>query len=68
MTWARGSTSGPAEAIPGQEATPAGTLAYPGNQGATNGHACRQPADGSLLRPAWVNYGSLFIKRPQTTS
>ena len=51
----------------GQEPTPKGTIVYPGNQGATNWYSRHaSPRAGLLYVPAWVNYASLFIKRPQT--
>ena len=68
MTWAEGfDERGRPQRIPGQEATPAGTLVYPGNQGATNWYSpSYSPRTGLFYVPAWVNYASLFIKRPQT--
>ena len=68
VTWAEGfDDKGRPRRIPGQEATPQGTLVYPGNQGATNWYSpSYSPRTGLFYVPAWVNYGSLFIKRPQT--
>ena len=68
VTWAEGfDEKGRPKRVPGQEATPLGTLVYPGNQGATNWYSpSYSPHTGLFYVSAWVNYGSLFIKRPQT--
>jgi alcohol dehydrogenase (cytochrome c) len=68
VTWADGFDGrGRPQRVPGQEATPQGTLVYPGNQGATNWYnPSYSPRTGLFYVPAWVNYGSLFIKRTQT--
>ena len=52
-------------ARPGADAE--GTLVYPGNQGGTNWYTpSYSPRTGLFYVPGWVNYASLFIKRPQT--
>jgi alcohol dehydrogenase (cytochrome c) len=68
VTWAEGfDAKGGPRRVPGQEATPLGTLVYPGNQGGTNWYSpSYSPRTGLFYVPAWVNYASLFIKRPQT--
>jgi len=68
VTWADGfDEQGRPRRVPGQEPTPQGTIVYPGNQGATNWYnPSYSPRTGLLYVPAWVNYASLFIKRPQT--
>jgi len=68
VTWADGFDGrGRPQRVPGQDATPQGTLVYPGNQGATNWYnPSFSPRTGLFYVPAWVNYGSLFIKRTQT--
>jgi len=68
VTWADGfDEHGRPQRVPGQEPTPKGTIVYPGNQGATNWYnPSYSPRTGLLYVPAWVNYASLFIKRPQT--
>jgi alcohol dehydrogenase (cytochrome c) len=68
VTWADGfDEHGRPGRVPGQEPTPKGTIVYPGNQGATNWYnPSYSPRTGLLYVPAWVNYASLFIKRPQT--
>jgi len=68
VTWAEGfDEKGRPNRVPGQEATPAGTLVYPGNQGATNWYnPSFSPRTGLMYVPAWVNYASIFIKRPGT--
>jgi alcohol dehydrogenase (cytochrome c) len=68
VTWAEGfDEKGRPNRVPGQEATPQGTLVYPGNQGATNWYSpSYSPRTGLFYVPSWVNYASLFIKRPQT--
>jgi alcohol dehydrogenase (cytochrome c) len=68
VTWADGfDEHGRPQRVPGQEATAKGTIVYPGNQGATNWYnPSYSPRTGLLYVPAWVNYASLFIKRPQT--
>jgi alcohol dehydrogenase (cytochrome c) len=68
VTWADGFDGrGRPQRVPGQEATPQGTLVYPGNQGATNWYnPSYSPRTGLFYVPTWVNYGSLFIKRTQT--
>ena len=67
VTWADGfDAHGRPKRIPGQEPTPRGTLVYPGNQGATNWYnPSFSPRTRLFYVPAWVNYASLFIKRPQ---
>jgi len=67
VTWADGfDAHGRPKRIPGQEPTPRGTLVYPGNQGATNWYSPSfSPRTRLFYVPAWVNYASLFIKRPQ---
>jgi alcohol dehydrogenase (cytochrome c) len=66
VTWAEGfDEKGRPNRVPGQEATPQGTLVYPGNQGATNWYnPSYSPRTGLIYVPAWVNYASVFIKRP----
>ena len=68
VTWADGfDTHGRPRRVPGQEPTPRGTLVYPGNQGATNWYSPSfSPRTRLFYVPAWVDYASLFIKRPQT--
>ena len=68
VTWADGfDQHGRPRRVSGQEPTPQGTIVYPGNQGATNWYnPSYSPRTGLLYVPAWVNYASLFIKRPQT--
>jgi alcohol dehydrogenase (cytochrome c) len=68
VTWAEGfDAKGRPQRVAGQEATPLGTLVYPGNQGATNWYSpSYSPKTGLFYVPAWVNYGSLFIKRTQS--
>ena len=68
VTWADGfDEHGRPRRVAGQEPTPKGTIVYPGNQGATNWYnPSFSPRTGLLYVPAWVNYASLFIKRPQT--
>jgi alcohol dehydrogenase (cytochrome c) len=68
VTWAEGfDENGRPKRVPGQEPTAQGTLVYPGNQGATNWYSPSfSPRTGLFYVPAWVNYASLFIKRPQT--
>jgi alcohol dehydrogenase (cytochrome c) len=68
VTWADGfDQHGRPRRVSGQEPTPQGTIVYPGNQGATNWYnPSYSPRSGLLYVPAWVNYASLFIKRPQT--
>jgi len=68
VTWAEGfDKQGRPNRVPGQEPTPQGTLVYPGNQGATNWYSpSYSPRTGLFYVPTWVNYASLFIKRPST--
>jgi alcohol dehydrogenase (cytochrome c) len=68
VTWADGfDPRGRPKRVAGQEATPQGTIVYPGNQGATNWYnPSFSPRTGLFYVPAWVNYASRFIKRPQT--
>jgi alcohol dehydrogenase (cytochrome c) len=68
VTWADGfDKQGRPQRVPGQEPTLQGTIVYPGNQGATNWYnPSYSPHTGLFYVPAWVNYASLFIKRPQT--
>jgi alcohol dehydrogenase (cytochrome c) len=68
VTWADGfDERGRPRRVPGQEPTRQGTIVYPGNQGATNWYnPSYSPRTGLFYVPTWVNYASLFIKRPQT--
>ncbi len=68
VTWADGfDEHGRPRRVPGQEPTRQGTIVYPGNQGATNWYnPSYSPRTGLFYVPTWVNYASLFIKRPQT--
>jgi alcohol dehydrogenase (cytochrome c) len=68
VTWADGfDEHGRPRRVPGQEPTRQGTIVYPGNQGATNWYnPSYSPRTGLFYVPTWMNYASLFIKRPQT--
>ena len=45
--------------------TAEGTLIYPGNQGGTNWYnPSFSPRTGLFYIPTWVNYSSIYVKRP----
>jgi alcohol dehydrogenase (cytochrome c) len=51
--------------VPGQVPTSQGTLIYPGNQGGTNWYnPSYSPRTGLFYIPTWVNYSSIYVKRP----
>jgi alcohol dehydrogenase (cytochrome c) len=65
-TWAtgfdeRGRPIRPADKIPNAE----GVLIFPGNQGGTNWYnPSYSPRTGLFYIPAWVNYDTVYMKRP----
>jgi alcohol dehydrogenase (cytochrome c) len=67
VNWAEGfDKDGRPNRVPGMVPTPEGTLIYPGNQGATNWYnPSYSPRTGLFYIPSWVNYSSIYVKRPQ---
>ncbi len=67
VNWAEGfDENGRPNRVPGKVPTPEGTLIYPGNQGGTNWYSPSfSPRTGLFYIPSWVNYSSLYVKRPQ---
>jgi alcohol dehydrogenase (cytochrome c) len=67
VNWAEGfDKNGRPNRVPGMVPTTEGTLIYPGNQGATNWYnPSYSPRTGLFYIPSWVNYSSLYVKRPQ---
>jgi alcohol dehydrogenase (cytochrome c) len=67
VNWAEGfDENGRPNRVPGKVPTPEGTLIYPGNQGGTNWYnPSFSPRTGLFYIPSWVNYSSLYVKRPQ---
>ena len=66
VNWADGfDPDGRPRRVPGQVPTAEGTLIYPGNQGGTNWYnPSFSPRTGLFYIPAWVNYSSIYVKRP----
>jgi alcohol dehydrogenase (cytochrome c) len=66
VNWAEGfDKDGRPQRVPGKVPTPEGTLIYPGNQGGTNWYSpSYSPRTGLFYIPTWVNYSSLYVKRP----
>jgi alcohol dehydrogenase (cytochrome c) len=66
VNWAEGfDREGRPQRVPGMVATPEGTLVYPGNQGGTNWYnPSYSPRTRLFYIPSWVNYSSIFVKRP----
>jgi len=66
VNWADGfDANGRPRRVPGQVPTAEGTLIYPGNQGGTNWYnPSFSPRTGLFYIPTWVNYSSIYIKRP----
>jgi alcohol dehydrogenase (cytochrome c) len=67
VNWAEGfDKNGRPNRVPGMVPTPEGTLIYPGNQGGTNWYnPSYSPRTGLFYIPSWVNYSSIYVKRPQ---
>jgi alcohol dehydrogenase (cytochrome c) len=67
VNWAEGfDQNGRPNRIPGMVPTAEGTLVYPGNQGGTNWYnPSFSPRTGLFYIPTWVNYSSIFVKRPE---
>ncbi len=67
VNWAEGfDRDGKPNRSPGKVPTTEGTLIYPGNQGGTNWYnPSFSPRTGLFYIPSWVNYSSLYVKRPQ---
>jgi alcohol dehydrogenase (cytochrome c) len=67
VNWAEGfDKDGRPNRVPGMVPTPEGTLIYPGNQGGTNWYnPSYSPRTGLFYIPSWVNYSSIYVKRPQ---
>ena len=67
VNWAEGfDQNGRPNRVPGKVPTTEGTLIYPGNQGGTNWYnPSFSPRTGLFYIPSWVNYSSLYVKRPQ---
>jgi alcohol dehydrogenase (cytochrome c) len=67
VNWAEGfDKNGRPNRVPGMVPTTEGTLIYPGNQGGTNWYnPSFSPRTGLFYIPSWVNYSSLYVKRPQ---
>ena len=66
VNWADGfDQNGRPRRVPGQVPTAQGTLIYPGNQGGTNWYnPSFSPRTGLFYIPTWVNYSSMYVKRP----
>jgi alcohol dehydrogenase (cytochrome c) len=66
VNWADGfDQDGRPRRVPGQVPTAEGTLIYPGNQGGTNWYnPSYSPRTGLFYIPTWVNYSSIYVKRP----
>jgi len=66
VNWADGfDQDGRPRRVPGQVPTAEGTLIYPGNQGGTNWYnPSFSPRTGLFYIPTWVNYSSIYVKRP----
>jgi alcohol dehydrogenase (cytochrome c) len=66
VNWADGfDQDGRPRRVPGQVPTSQGTLIYPGNQGGTNWYnPSYSPRTGLFYIPTWVNYSSIYVKRP----
>jgi alcohol dehydrogenase (cytochrome c) len=66
VNWADGfDDNGRPRRVPGQVPTEQGTLIYPGNQGGTNWYnPSFSPRTGLFYIPTWVNYSSIYVKRP----
>jgi alcohol dehydrogenase (cytochrome c) len=66
VNWADGfDQDGRPRRVPGQVPTTEGTLIYPGNQGGTNWYnPSFSPRTGLFYIPTWVNYSSIYVKRP----
>jgi alcohol dehydrogenase (cytochrome c) len=67
VNWAEGfDKDGRPNRVPGMVPTREGTLIYPGNQGGTNWYSpSYSPRTGLFYIPSWVNYSSIYVKRPQ---
>jgi alcohol dehydrogenase (cytochrome c) len=67
VNWAEGfDKNGRPNRVPGMVPTTEGTVIYPGNQGGTNWYnPSFSPRTGLFYIPSWVNYSSLYVKRPQ---
>ncbi|PWT79748.1 MAG: PQQ-dependent dehydrogenase, methanol/ethanol family [Blastocatellia bacterium] len=67
VNWAEGfDQKGRPNRVPGMIPTTEGTVIYPGNQGGTNWYnPSFSPRTGLFYIPSWVNYSSLYVKRPQ---
>ena len=66
VNWADGfDADGRPRRVPGQVPTAEGTLIFPGNQGGTNWYnPSYSPRTGLFYIPTWVNYSSIYVKRP----
>jgi alcohol dehydrogenase (cytochrome c) len=66
VNWAEGfDQNGRPNRVPGMVPTTEGTLIYPGNQGGTNWYnPSYSPRTGLFYIPTWVNYSSIYVKRP----
>jgi alcohol dehydrogenase (cytochrome c) len=66
VNWADGfDQDGRPRRVPGQLPTAEGTTIYPGNQGGTNWYnPSFSPRTGLFYIPTWVNYSSIYVKRP----
>jgi alcohol dehydrogenase (cytochrome c) len=66
VNWAEGfDQDGRPRRAPGKVPTRDGTLIYPGNQGGTNWYnPSYNPRTGLFYIPTWVNYSSIYVKRP----
>jgi alcohol dehydrogenase (cytochrome c) len=66
VNWADGfDQDGRPRRVPGQVPTSEGTLIFPGNQGGTNWYSpSYSPRTGLFYIPTWVNYSSIYVKRP----
>jgi alcohol dehydrogenase (cytochrome c) len=67
VNWAEGfDKDGRPNRVPGMVPTSEGTLIYPGNQGGTNWYnPSYSQRTGLFYIPSWVNYSSVYVKRPQ---
>jgi len=66
VNWADGfDDKGRPRRVPGQIPTEQGTLIFPGNQGGTNWYnPSFSPRTGLFYIPTWVNYSSIYVRRP----
>jgi alcohol dehydrogenase (cytochrome c) len=66
VNWAEGfDEKGRPRRVPGMVPTAEGTVIFPGNQGGTNWYnPSYSPRTGLFYIPSWVNYSSLYVKRP----